>query len=237
MSVGVVIVSHSEKLAEGVAELAGQMAQGRVVIAAAGGMPDGGLGTSLQRVQAAIAAADSGEGCIILYDLGGARLTAEFAVETLTPEEQARVRICTTPLVEGAVAAAVEASIGGNLASVSQAALAAAIPAKATGDLAATAAPSSGLDGVAQSKSVLLTNRVGLHARPASLFVQMAAQFAARISLSLGTHVADGKRILSILQLGARCGDELTIKAQGPDSTAALAALVALVQRKFDEPE
>ncbi|HEV2237589.1 MAG TPA: dihydroxyacetone kinase phosphoryl donor subunit DhaM [Ktedonobacterales bacterium] len=120
MSVGLVIVSHSAKLAEGVAELARQMAQHRVRILPAGGTLDGSLGTSIEKVQAAIGAADTGEGVLLLVDLGSAALVAELAIEQLPPERRQRARLSPAPLVEGAVVAAVEASVGSALEAVAE---------------------------------------------------------------------------------------------------------------------
>lgn len=115
MPVGIVIISHSQRLAEGVAELAGQMTRGEVKILAAGGTDSGELGTSLEKVQRALAEADSGEGALILMDLGSASMVATMALEQLPEEQRARVRLSDAPLVEGAVVAAVEASIGSTL--------------------------------------------------------------------------------------------------------------------------
>ncbi len=125
MAVGLVIVSHSARLAEGVVELAGQMAQGRATLIAAGGADDGSLGTSFTRVSQAIAAADAASGAagvIVLADLGSAAIVAAMALEELPPERRARVRLANAPLVEGAVVAAVEASIGATLDEVVSAA-------------------------------------------------------------------------------------------------------------------
>jgi phosphoenolpyruvate---glycerone phosphotransferase subunit DhaM len=115
MSVGLVIVSHSARLAEGVVELAGQMAQADVRLVAAGGTDDGGLGTSLTKVLNALLAADSSDGVVVLVDLGSAGLIAEMALEQLPSWRRARIRIANAPLVEGAVVAAVQASVGGSL--------------------------------------------------------------------------------------------------------------------------
>lgn len=115
MAVGLVIVSHSQRLAEGVAELAGQMTHGEVAIVAAGGTDTGELGTSLDKVLRALETADSGQGALILMDLGSATLIASMALEQLPEERRARVRLSEAPLVEGAVVAAVEASIGSDL--------------------------------------------------------------------------------------------------------------------------
>ena len=121
MSVGIVIVSHSERLAEGVVELAEQMAQGGVTIAAAGGI-EGGLGTSMERVLAALQKVAGPDGTLILLDLGSAVMMTEMAIETLGKEERKRVVISSAPLVEGAVLAAVEAAAGGTLQEVIEAA-------------------------------------------------------------------------------------------------------------------
>ncbi len=122
--VGIVIASHSDLLARGVAELAGQMAPS-VAIGAAGGLEDGGLGTSYDRIEealeAVLAAVDGpGSGAVVLTDLGSATMTAESVVEmSETPE---RVRLVDTALVEGAVAAAVRAEVGDSLDAVARAA-------------------------------------------------------------------------------------------------------------------
>lgn len=236
MTVGLVIVSHSAQLAAGVVELAGQMTQGKVRLAAAGGAAGGVLGTSVERIAAAIAAADQGDGVLILLDLGSALMSAEIALEALVPEQRARVQISAAPLVEGAVVAAVEAAVGSPLAAVALAAQSALTTPKAPLAALDAAGRAELPGGAPQARgAVLLTNRVGLHARPASLLVQMAARFTARITLRVEDRVADAKRILSILQLGARCGETLTIEATGPDAAAAVAALIALARRKFDE--
>lgn len=123
MSVGLVIVSHSARLAEGVVELADQMAQGRVSIAAAGGTPDGSLGTSVEKILDALHKVEGSEGVLVLLDLGSAAMSAEMAVEAYQAEQNARrVVISSGALVEGAVIAAVEASIGNSLDAVAAAA-------------------------------------------------------------------------------------------------------------------
>ncbi len=122
MSVSLVIVSHSQKLAEGVAELAAQMANGQTIIATAGGAADGSLGTSADKVLQALTQAQSADGILILVDLGSAGMAVEMALESLAPEQRERVQVSSAPLVEGAVIAAVEASIGRSLQEVAEAA-------------------------------------------------------------------------------------------------------------------
>lgn len=106
--VGIVVVSHSSELAEGLAALAGQMAGPEVRIEPAGGLPDGSLGTDEDRVRAAIRAADQGEGVVILGDLGSAILTVRHVLQR--HNGNGSVRLVDAPIVEGAVAAAVTAS-------------------------------------------------------------------------------------------------------------------------------
>jgi phosphoenolpyruvate---glycerone phosphotransferase subunit DhaM len=123
MPVGVVIVSHSRRLAEGVREIADQMAAGMVTIRTAGGTEDGSLGTSADAIAKAIQAADAGDGVLVLMDLGSAVLSAEVALEMLPEDQRARVMLSDAPIVEGAVVAAVEASIGHSLQEVADATL------------------------------------------------------------------------------------------------------------------
>ncbi len=86
-------------------------------------------------------------------------------------------------------------------------------------------------------KTLILMNKVGLHARPASLWVQTAARFRARITVTCNGRTADAKRILEVLQLGAGYRAMLMVVAEGEDAAAAVAALTELVHSRFGEPE
>src|SRR3954462_14300483 len=113
MTVGLVLVSHSKQLAQGLADVAGQMASS-VRVVPAGGQEDGSIGTSFELITAALAEADSGDGAVLLYDLGSGYLTGETAVEFLEPEVAERVVIVDAPFVLGAVSAAIAAHVGGD---------------------------------------------------------------------------------------------------------------------------
>lgn len=109
--IGLVLVSHSAKLAEGLAEVVGNI-QPDLQVRAAGGTEDGRLGTSAARIHEALSQVDSSEGTLILLDLGSAVMSTEVALEWLTDEQRARVRISDAPLVEGAILAAINAGLG-----------------------------------------------------------------------------------------------------------------------------
>ncbi|KUH38830.1 MULTISPECIES: PTS-dependent dihydroxyacetone kinase phosphotransferase subunit DhaM [Streptomyces] len=121
--VGVVLVSHSAPVAEAVAALARGLAGGAggVPVAAAGGGPDGGLGTSAELVARAAAEVDGGAGVAVLVDLGSAVLTVKALLEE-EGELPAGTRLVDAPFVEGAVAAVVTAAAGGDLDAVETAA-------------------------------------------------------------------------------------------------------------------
>ena len=113
MPVGLVVVSHSRPLADAAVVLARGMLPGReLAVEIAAGDVDGGLGTDATAIAAAIAAADSGDGVVVLMDLGSAVLSAETALELLDDDLRDRVVLSPAPLVEGLVGAAVIATTG-----------------------------------------------------------------------------------------------------------------------------
>ena len=118
-TVGIVLVSHSAALAEGLAELATQMAGPDVDIIAAGGSPSGELGTDEDRVRTAVRRADRGVGAVVLADLGSSVLTTKHVLES---RANGHVRLIDAPFVEGALAAAVASSAGSPVDSVVEAA-------------------------------------------------------------------------------------------------------------------
>ncbi len=119
--VGLVLVSHSALLVAGLKALVEQLAPTGVVVEVAGGAGDS-LGTDAAAVAEAIRRAQRGDGVAVLMDLGSAVLSAETALELLGDEGPGRVVLCDAPLVEGAVAAGVEASLGSSLEEVRRAA-------------------------------------------------------------------------------------------------------------------
>jgi PTS hybrid protein len=206
--VGLVIVSHSRQLADGVVELAGQMAPG-VPLVAAGGMPD----------SAALAVADVGAGAVVLFDLGSAQMTADMAVETL--DDPTRAVVAQAPLVEGAVAAAVAAAGGADLATV---------VAAAEGGSEAPQAVGPG-----QETEIELTNDIGLHARPAALLARSLTGLTADVTVRLGDKEADARSVLGLLGLAARKGDRLVVSARGEQAAEAITRIRELADKNFGE--
>ncbi len=242
--VGIVFVSHSAKLAEGVRELADQMVQGKVPLAIAGGIddPDNPIGTDPMKVYEAIESVYSDDGVVVLMDLGSALLSAEMALEFLDPARQDNVSLSAAPFVEGALVAAVQASVGGTRHQVL---------AEARGALSMKVnqlqeEPEAGeTDSTneivmpeARGETITLTirNQMGLHARPAAQFVSTANEFSADIQVNKGDKRANAKSINQVAMLGVRQGEEIRIVATGADAGQVLAALKALVESNFGEP-
>jgi multiphosphoryl transfer protein len=252
--IGIVVVSHSALLAQGVVEIVDQMVQGRVPLATAGGtaIADAPIGTDPFKVLAAIDAVYSEYGVLVLMDLGSALMSAEAALDMLPAERKAHVVLCEAPLVEGAVAAAVRAMTGGSLQEVLDDARAAYtsknaqltsllhLPAtKAVAQLAAaTAASASAAEatGPALLLTIVMPNRLGLHARPAARLVNLAAQYDAHISLAHDSHTANATSMNQVATLGVRQGDLLVVSAAGPQAEDALAAIEALALDNFGDP-
>lgn len=113
--VGIVIVSHSPKIAQGIKDLADEMTQGRVTVVAAGGVDDQTIGTNAERIYDAIVAAYGDDGVLVLMDLGSAAMSTQMAIEMLPADARKNVMLSEAPIVEGAIMAAVEASIGHDL--------------------------------------------------------------------------------------------------------------------------
>lgn len=246
--VGIVIVSHSERLAEGVKELALQMTRGNVPIEVAGGVNDPGnpIGTDpmkvLAAIEAAYAAADSG--VLILMDLGSALMSAETALDFLPATVRTSVRLCAAPLVEGTMAAAIQASAGASLDAVAAEALGALSAKKEQlapitenwAPVADISAPESSNADVVETRLVI-RNRQGLHARPAANFVTTAARFKSVITATKGSKTASARSINQMAMLAARKNDVIRVRAVGPDAKNAIAAIEALRTENFGQTD
>ncbi|MCS5719699.1 dihydroxyacetone kinase phosphoryl donor subunit DhaM [Herbiconiux sp. CPCC 205763] len=235
--VGVVFVSHSSLIADGLVDLARQMAEGATLVAA-GGTDEGGIGTSFEKVSSAIAAADSGSGVVVLCDLGSAILTTETALDFLDDDVRARVRIASAPLVEGGVAAAVAAETGADLAGVLEAAESANVEKEAESDVDAASGTGTGTDAGEPSgasgnptRTVTIINKDGLHARPAAEFVKLANTFPVKVTVN----GKNARSLLGIMSMGLTKGSTVVVSGESPDAQEAVDALADLIETGFGE--
>ncbi len=241
--VGLVIVSHSAALADGVTELAREMGGGEVAIEAAGGMEDGEIGTDAERVRAAVERVRSPEGVLVLMDLGSALMSAEMAVE-MTEEDGGPIRLSEAPLVEGAVAAAALAGAGASLDEVARearGALRGKTEQLGAGEAEDEAAgePAADTDDPGQELRLQVENRLGLHARPAARFVGALGGLDVRVEVSNVTAErgpADGRSLTGLATLAVGQDDEIAVLARGPQAAEALDALRALAEENFGDP-
>ncbi len=227
--IGLVVVSHSSRLAEGACELVSQVAQGKVRLACAGGTsdPDTPFGTDAFRVLEAIESVYSEDGVLLFMDLGSAVLSAETALELLSEEKRPHVRLCRAPLVEGIVAAASLAAAGAGVDEILR-------------ETAAGSRPGGAALSAAHERLVTLVNPLGLHARPAARLVHMARGFQARVTiqnLAREGEAADAASINALLSLGARRGHRLRLRAEGPEASLAVDELAGLLESGFGETE
>jgi phosphocarrier protein FPr len=244
--VSIVVVAHSEELAIGVAELAGQMAgEEPVPVFPAGGTEDGRLGTSFEKVERALEQAlQKGDSALILVDLGSAVMVTQMAIESLPEEMQQRIRMTNAPLTEGAIAAVVAAAGGEELDGVQRAAEQALatpkIPEAAPVE-SAVVLPVEEPGADEMSVELVVPNPTGLHARPAARFVRTAMRFDADVTVQNVTQRrprANAKSMMEVANTGtAWQGERIRITAQGDDADEALRALQTLVESGFGEME
>ena len=244
--VGIVLVSHSAKLADGVAELAREMGGADVRLEPVGGLdlPDRPIGTDAVLVQKAIERAWSLDGVLVLMDLGSAVLSAEMALDMLPEKRRSRVLLCEAPMIEGAVAAAVAARLGRTLEEVADEArgglapkashlgLPAGAPVEAATEVRETAGPEV-------SVRLAVRNPLGLHARPAARLVQAAARFDADVrvtNLTSGRGPASARSLNAVATLGVLQGHEIDVVARGPQAAEAVEAIRALAAGGFGDP-
>jgi phosphocarrier protein FPr len=247
--VGLVLVSHSHEVAEGVAALARQMGGADLPIATAGGLEATGeehpVGTDAARIVAALEQVWSEDGVLVLMDLGSAVLSAEMALEFLDPDRRGKVRLSGAPFVEGAVSAAVAAKLGRPLDDVAEEALGGLAgktahlgpgpqAADEVGSLPAPDEPA----GPEVRLPIVIDLPHGLHARPAARFVQTAGAFDADIrvtNVTAGRGPVSARSLNAVATLGVTVGQRIEVVAKGPQAALAIDAVRALADRRFDE--
>ena len=238
--VNIVIVSHSSQLAEATAELAQEVAQGRCLIACAGGMddPEHPTGTDPVKIMETIKAVYTQSGVLVLMDLGSALISTETAIDLLTPDyNTANIHLSAAPLVEGAIAAAVAAAAGLSLDEVIQEALAALAPkiAQLIPESLARHQPPSPPKESKYEILWVLRNPNGLHIRSAARLVNTLTGFNTKATLIKGQYSANARSITSLSKLGARYGDTVKLIVHGPEAEQAATAFYQLASQYFVE--
>ncbi|WP_433592198.1 dihydroxyacetone kinase phosphoryl donor subunit DhaM [Nocardia sp. CA-145437] len=237
--IGLVVVSHSRALAEAaVALAAGLLPDQGVAVRIAAGLSAEEFGTDAVMVADAVREADSGDGVLVLMDLGSAVLSAETALDLL--ESPVRVHLSAAPLVEGLVAALAVAGGGADLETVAREADGALtakrsqLGSSAEPGVAIDPHPSTGsapVDNSAVIEIFEVTGRHGLHARPAAELVSALRDFDAHVELrndTTGIGPVPGDSLTRVLTLGVLPGHRLEVRATGPDAARAVAKVRAL---------
>lgn len=244
--IGIVVVSHSRRLALAAVDLALEMVPtaGLRVAVAAGG-PGGVTGTDPLAVRAAIAEVATDEGVLVLMDVGSSVLSAETAME-LDGLPPVPVRLTAAPLVEGLLAAVVTAAGGADLAAVdreARGALAAKrghLAADEPGTPAGGPAPAgtAGPEVPPITRDLRLPNPAGMHARAAAQLVSALTGLDATVTVAnrrTGRAPVPVSGSTALLALDGRQGDVLTFGAFGPHAGEALRRIGRLVAAGFGE--
>lgn len=236
--VGIVVVSHSGKLAEGVKELADSLTGGRVPVAAAGGLDESTLGTSAERIVRAVQGAWRGEGVLVLVDLGSAVLNTRLALDLLPEEVGQKTVLSTAPLVEGALAAALRADAGGDLRQVVEAAWGArSFPKGEEAAVPGLEAQAAGL-GDRVEGVVTVVNAEGMHARSAARLVEEVRKWGAVVTICKvggGGAPVRGDSLVGLLGLGGRPGEQLRVAVEGEKAQEVLDSIQELFASGFGE--
>jgi phosphocarrier protein FPr len=237
--VGIVVVSHSRRLADAAVELALQMVRGTPPpIEVAAGLDGHVLGTDAARVKEAIDRVASPDGVLVIMDLGSAVLSAELALELRGDTGDCPIVLSDGPIVEGLVAAVALAAATSLVEVAADAAQAGQIKTKLLGIETPAAAHRGAATERAASVQLTLHNEHGLHARPAARFVETVRRFDADVAVRNVTTdgpTVSGRSVSALSTLGVRNGDQIDVSASGRQAREALAAVAALVRRNFDE--
>lgn len=203
----VVIVSHSHRFAEGAVELM-KMTNPDLQIAHAGGIEDGSLGTSYEKIKNAIESVYSAEGVMVIPDLGSSVMTAEMVIEELAMDGKTGVELSDLHLAEELTAISLnpDYKIGENVKN----------DANALGETVAF--------------SYTLQDPVGLHARPAAELVKFCQKLDAKVTVTAKDKSACCTSLIEVLTLGAPTGTELNFIVSGENAAKAAAELEQFVR-------
>lgn len=244
--VNLLLVSHSNHLAQGTAALARQMASSDAIqirVAAGIGEDNQEIGTNAVEILEVLNDLTEKGEVLVLMDLGSALLSTQMALDMLDENLRGRVHLSAAPFVEGAIAAAVQANMGASVGDVNRQAERS-LEAKRQ-QLSTDPAPEAQAEpeptptaAQALTLTVRIPNPSGLHARPAALFTKIILGHDVKVTaINLDGNKAPQKitGLISVMLLGAKKGDRLEIQAEGPQAAETLAAIQALVEDNFGE--
>jgi len=247
--VNIVLVSHSKKLADGVAEMVKQMTASETVkiITAAGiGEDNQELGTNAMEIMEAIEAVYSDDGVLILMDLGSALLSTEMALDLLSDDMKANIKVCPAPFVEGAIVSAVQAGLGSDLTAVYHEAIQSLkLKTEQLSDMIDTypveqpaEETTADKDNNKREVTLIVPNEQGLHARPAVLFVKTIGSYNSKVmikNLTENKGPVAANSLISVMTLAARKGHQVHISAEGEEKDAVIDALIDLFKRNLND--
>ena len=237
--VGIVVVSHSRRLAEAAVALAMEMVHGQAPpVAIAAGLDADTFGTNALEVKAAIESVCSSEGAVVLMDLGSAVLSTELALDLIDPRMRSSVVLTAAPLVEGLVAATVQAAGGATAAEVAAEASLGLLGKETQLGVAHLAAVDPSIPPSEVTAYFIVNSAHGLHARPAARLVGEAKRYDAQLQLSNVTNglgPVPASSLTRVASLGATRGHKLELTGAGRQAKEAVEAVLALAARNFDE--
>jgi len=241
--VGLVLVSHSRPLAEAVADLARRAVNSDLRLTFTGGVGEYRLelGTDAIEIREAISTVYSEDGVLVLMDMGSAILSAETAKELLSPEQQEKVRLTSAPLVEGGIAAAVQAELGASIDDVAKAALQSLLPKQdqvqdvsPVIDAVRETAPPT----VNETLDVTIQNTHGLHLRPAATLIKALSRFPGEVFIENRTANRGpvlARSLVDVTRLQIRQGDSVRFSISTPDPEPVIDSIQSLVESRFGE--
>src|SRR3984957_208213 len=241
--VGLVLVSHSRPLAEAVGNLVRRAIHGDLQLTCSGGVGDdrAELGTDAIEIQEAIISVYSDDGVLVLMDMGSAILSAETAKELLSPEQQVKVRLTSAPLVEGGIAAGVQAQLGASLDEVANAALQSLLPKQdQVQDVPSSPAAASPGPDLSRHEilDVTIRNPHGLHLRPAAMLIKTLSGFPAEVLIENRTAARGpilARSLVDVTRLQIHEGDSVRFSISSPAPQPVIDSIRSLVESQFGE--
>jgi multiphosphoryl transfer protein len=237
--IGLLLVSHSRALAEAAVDLIRRTVSPTISIAAAGGVGEthSEIGTDAIDIQQGIQSVAQPDGVLVLMDMGSAILSAEMAKDLLG--DSINVRLCSGPLVEGGIAAAVQIQAGSPIADVVAAAQRSLLPKQdQLGEVTPVAEPNGAPAAAEESFESVLENVYGLHLRPVAALIKTLGTDAKNVQIENVT----GRRgpivaasLVEIARLQAKKGDTIRFRLSGPNTAHVRKEIESFLERLSSE--